>query len=76
MDPRTRQPVSRTSENQGTTLNWTQSYGSRRSDASERLKAFAFAGALVLQVVGVAVLVNMQGPASFVDSVEAALRHL
>jgi hypothetical protein len=42
----------------------------------ERLKHVAFAGVLVLNALGVALLLNMQGPASFVDSVEAALRHL
>lgn len=69
--------VPRASENKGTTLNWTQNYGSRPSGAMpESLKHVAFAGVLVLNALGVALLLNMQGPASFVDSVEAALRHL
>lgn len=71
-----RESTRRTSENQGTTLNWTQSYGSKPSGMPERLKHVAFAGVLVLNALGVALLLNMQGPASFVDSVETALRHL
>jgi hypothetical protein len=63
-------------ENQGTTLLWTENYGAKPASVPERLKHAAFAGVLVLQAVGVAVLLNMQGPASFVDSVETALRHL
>jgi hypothetical protein len=76
MSVRSHEPAPRTSENQGTTLNWTQNYGSKPSGVPERLKHVAFAGVLVLNALGVALLLNMQGPASFVDSVEAALRHL
>lgn len=69
--------VPRTPENKGTTLKWTQSYGSRPSGVlPESLKHVAFGGVLVLNALGVALLLSMQGPASFVDSVEAALRHL
>ena len=72
-----KETVPRKSENQGTTLNWTQNYGVTPSGVlPERLRHVAFAGVLVLNALGVALLLNMQGPASFVDSVETALRHL